>query len=289
VEIVLESDRLDGEVLEVGGPDALPFRELLQLIQRTLHGKSGRIVKVPLAPIRAVLAAIEPLARPLMPITAGQLAAFANDSVPADNWLLARMRAEMPSTSETIAALLEPAAGDKLDGPSARPPLSHPPRPLSTDARSLLEKECRSFGAYLVGMGPNAYVTEQYVAALSAHGLACDDGISSLDRATLGLARMGPVFARWADACCAVFARRGMLRRKLIVLTAILEHVVPTSEAFDRVEPRSPARTVAALAGHGIAFAMSLVLGATLLLPAYALCRLSGRTASAGLPAGPAK
>jgi uncharacterized protein YbjT (DUF2867 family) len=125
LEVLLESGRLEGETLDVGGPDAMYFREFLEMIQDALHGKPGRIVNMPLGLIRAPLALIEPIARPLMPVTAGQLAVFANDSVPAENWLLARIRADMPSTRDMISALLAPGKG-----PTARTRAA-PPRIVS--------------------------------------------------------------------------------------------------------------------------------------------------------------
>ena len=209
--------------------------------------------------------------------------------MPSDNWLLARMRADMPSTGETIAALLEPSGG-RSDGTinSPRPPRP-PSRPLSIDVEAGSEEECRSFATYLSGVRPSAYVVEQYVAAASAHELACDGDLSCFDRATLKLARSGPLFTRWADAYCAIVGRSGVLRRKLIVLAAILEHVAPTSDALDRVVARSVARTVVSLAGYGSAFAVSLLVGAVILLPASVLCWSASRSTHPGIPAGSAK
>ena len=91
IELLLESGNFRGEVLELGGPRPLPFREFLGLIQEALRGEPGRIIRVPIAPIRALLAAMEPALRQQMPVTAGQLAVFANDSVPSGNWLLAQL------------------------------------------------------------------------------------------------------------------------------------------------------------------------------------------------------
>jgi nucleoside-diphosphate-sugar epimerase len=287
LEVLLESGRLEGEILDVGGPDAMYFREFLEMIQGALHGKPGRIVNMPLGLVRAPLSLIEPMARPLMPVTAGQLAVFANDSVPAENWLLARIRADMPSTRDTISALLAPGQG--ADGPRTR---AAPPRmrqPPATDARQLIEKECKTFATYMTGKSPSQYVTEQYAAAVLAHGLASDEDLSCFDRVALRLARSGSAFTRSSDAFCSIFARRGVLRRKLIVLAAILESVAPTNEALDRVPSRSVTGTVASLIGCGAAFAVSFILGATILLPAAALCRVVGRKTALGISVGSAK
>jgi hypothetical protein len=214
-----------------------------------------------------LLAAVEPALRPLMPVTAGQLALFANDSVPSENWLHDLLKPGMPTTEEMIKGLAE-----KVDTDRSAPPMKQSSRPMSDAADRVLRAECRSLTAYLTGSPPSRYVEDQYARAAGVHRLACDDEFSCFDRATLKLARSGRMFARWADAYCALFHRAGALRRKLVVLAAILEHVAPSSDNFDRAEPRSPASTVVSLGAYGLTSAVSLLLGALILAPASMLC-----------------
>jgi nucleoside-diphosphate-sugar epimerase len=278
IEHLLARERFDGEILELGGPDQMPFREFLQLIQSALRGSPGKIVSVPLAPIRFGLAAIEPLLRPFMPVTAGQLAVFANNSVASDNWLHSELRADMPSTKETIAALVD--GGDKGDDRNSRVARQMGEvSPLPERSQLILDEECRTFTTYLAGTLPSRYIQECYATAARTHGLAKDEGISCVDRAALKVARRGRFFARSADAYCALFCRNGALRRKLVLLAAILEHAAPTSEAFDRVAPSNIIRVLISLAAYGLAFCVSLLLGAAVLLPASILCWIATRAA----------
>jgi nucleoside-diphosphate-sugar epimerase len=272
IELLLESERFDGEVLELGGPQPLTLREFLGLIQKALRGAPSRILRVPLGPIRALLAAMEPTARPLMPVTAGQFALFANDSVVSDNWLHDQVRRDMQSTEETIASLVVSGNGD-----AGRRKRIFPGQQFNLMREStvrILEEECRSFAAYLIGLLPSPYVEEQYTRAAQAHKLGFDEDLSCFDRVTLRLARRGSIFARCADSYCALFHRAGALRRKLIVLAAILESVSPTNESFDRLESRRVAFTALSLVGYGLTFAVSLLLGAVVLFPADLLCRI---------------
>jgi hypothetical protein len=128
--------------------------------------------------------------------------------------------------------------------------------------------------------GPSSdYIEERYTLATHAYGLANDEDFSCFDRAALKFARRGRIFARWADAYCAFFSRSGALRRKLVLLTAILEHVAPTNEAFDRPNPSGVARAVFSLAAYGLTSALSLLLGAVVLLPVGVLCWIATRAA----------
>ena len=73
------SERLGGVVYGAGGPDVVPLAELLERIRIRLRGARGRWVALPLTLTREILALLEPLLFPVLPLTAGQLASFANE------------------------------------------------------------------------------------------------------------------------------------------------------------------------------------------------------------------
>ena len=276
---LVESESFKGEVLELGGPRPLAFRAFLALTQQAVRDKPGKLLRIPLGPVRLMLAAMEPIARPLMPVTAGQLAVFANDSIAAPNWLQTELQATMPSTEELITTLVDQGrSGDDGLG-IGREKVRRETRPLTDQAQRTLQDECRALTTYLVGTAPNAYIEAQYARATHVHGLAFDEDFSCFDRTTVRLARSNRITARAADAYCGLLHRRGILRRKLIVLTAILEHVAPTYAAFDRVETRSLAAMLLTLAGHGMVSGLSLLLGAAVLLPTKLYCALTARSA----------
>jgi hypothetical protein len=76
----VEEDRLDGQVVEVGGPDVVTIEELLRRIRRSLLGHDSRVVHLPARLSIGLLAWVDPWLRPILPVTAGQLSAFVNDS-----------------------------------------------------------------------------------------------------------------------------------------------------------------------------------------------------------------
>lgn len=281
IALVIERNAFNGEVLELGGPDPLPFAKFLELTQQAVRGKAGKLLRIPLGPVRLGLAAMEPFARPFMPVTAGQLALFANDSVVAPNWLHSELKPTMPSTEALIAALMDEgdSGGDVALGGKA-PAQPREIRPLTDHARRVLKDECRALTAYLIGAQPSAYVEAQYARAALVHGLAFDEDMSSFDGTTVRLARSNKLTARAADAYCGLLHRRGALRRKLILLSALLEHAAPTSNAFDKVVSRGGLLTFLSLAGYGVASGLSLLLGAAILLPAKLVCGLRARSAS---------
>lgn len=76
---VVESGKLPNDTLELGGPDVVTMEELLHMMRRAAGLPPARTLHLPLTPTRRVLAALEPWFLPIMPMTAGQLASFAND------------------------------------------------------------------------------------------------------------------------------------------------------------------------------------------------------------------
>ncbi len=69
----------DGGCLTVAGPEVWTMRELLRRLGREKLGKARPAVSFPLRPTRGLLRLVEPLLRSILPLTAGQLASFAND------------------------------------------------------------------------------------------------------------------------------------------------------------------------------------------------------------------
>ena len=72
-----------GDVLEVGGADRLTMTALLAAIREALQLPPRRVIPIPLGALRFALGTVESILRPVLPVTAGQLAAFVNDSTAA--------------------------------------------------------------------------------------------------------------------------------------------------------------------------------------------------------------
>ena len=98
-----------GAVLEVGGADRLDMRELMGRI-RVGHGLPPRsVIGIPLGIPRLVLGTVEPVLRRVLPVTAGQLAAFVNDSDAAPS---ERVAALMPAPRGILDMLSRDAGRD---------------------------------------------------------------------------------------------------------------------------------------------------------------------------------
>jgi hypothetical protein len=141
-------------------------------------------------------------------------------------------------------------------------------------ASPLLARECRLFTRYLVDGAADAALVGKYAAA---HGVRPELSPGSrFERIDLGLARQGVWPARMADAHARIFAPRTALRRKLILLLAILETTPPHARRIDDPGGVPPALVPLRLVGHGLLAMAVLAVGSIILLPAQLACRLAG-------------
>jgi hypothetical protein len=128
-----------------------------------------------------------------------------------------------------------------------------------------LQRECRVFTRHLIGTAPGEYVAERY---LDAHRVRTDfTPRSRFDRFLCSFAAVTPLAARLADAWCAMFAPGSVLRRKLVLLLAMLESCAPH---YRRLEDVSGNRALAfaGLFGRGLVAALVLLVSVLVFLPA---------------------
>jgi len=85
---------------------------------------------------------------------------------------------------------------------------------------AVLERECRTFTRYLTGRGPTPYVVQKY---REAHAASTAFDADRFDSRLTAVARWHPVTTLLADAYARFFVPYGTLRKKLILLLAILE------------------------------------------------------------------
>jgi hypothetical protein len=130
-----------------------------------------------------------------------------------------------------------------------------------------LAQECDVLCRYLVRQPAAPDVVASYLRAHTIGSVASDGTTPAVDQALLSLARMGPRRARLADSYAAVFARSGVVRRKVILLVAILESRGATAAALDTAVPGSRLMWIAELAGHALLAAARLGVAVLLVLP----------------------
>ncbi len=138
--------------------------------------------------------------------------------------------------------------------------------------RATLERECDVFARYLAASAGDSYVKAQYVAAHEA-GVVELAGTTAFQRRVVSLASSAPWSLRALDVHSRVFANGGLLRRKLVLLLAILETRAPHDVELDTPTAGSAASMFVRMAWIGVVFALLLVASTVVLAPVALLSR----------------
>jgi hypothetical protein len=139
------------------------------------------------------------------------------------------------------------------------------------------EAECAVFCRYLTGRQPPEPVLAQYVRAHARRDTTLEPADPIHDALLLRIARRGAVAASFADSYASLFAKRSVLRRKLILLLAILESTGSTHAWVDSVTTPSRSLFLLRSAAAVGAFAIRALAVAVVVLPLAFSRRLLGR------------
>ncbi len=248
----VETDAFTSEAIAIGGPERVSMAGLMRRIRAARRGTDGPLLRVALPLLQIPLRAAETIGLGrLLPITAGQLSSFRYDGIGAANAL---QRARPPALG------LDDMLGARASRSGQEPDL---------------DAECNVFTRYLIGRDAVPYIRAKYAAAHAA--LPALEPRNRFDAFLVRFARRGPVFAKLADAQDAVFSPASLLRKKMVLLLAILETCPPSHRLIDEPLGGRPLAALLALAGTALSALLGLVAGSLILLPIRAVLALAPR------------
>ena len=136
--------------------------------------------------------------------------------------------------------------------------------------------ECQTFCEYLVQQKPDAYITQKYQQAHHSGNIPLPKTEQLIERWLLIVARIHPFMTRLADLYSRFAFSSAILRKKLILLVAILESG-KHNQGFSGM-PASPPRMffLAQCAVKGVVFACMTCMAFIFLFPIHLGCTLYG-------------
>jgi NADH dehydrogenase len=96
---------LPNRAMDLGGPDVMTLDSLLQTVRRGLGKPDPHLIHLPVRTVISFLAFAEKWIYPVLPVTAGQLSLFVNDSVARPDPLIAERLGAMKSVRESVQRL----------------------------------------------------------------------------------------------------------------------------------------------------------------------------------------
>lgn len=132
-----------------------------------------------------------------------------------------------------------------------------------------LERECRTYGRYLIGREPAEYVAEKY----REYHARCGPKVApadSFDRFLSDISARSPFWTRLADVYASRFVRQAAVRKKLVLMLALLECSPESFAYLDAVDGGGSGAALLRLAGRAAVYAGALPLAIVLLTPVHA-------------------
>jgi len=254
---IIDEERFDNAAIPVGGREVVTIEGLVRQIRQKITGQPVRsVVRLPLLPLSFVLRVLEPLALGLLPFTAGQLTSFSCDGVAGANSLMDTMRPHLEPLENMISDLVQGGQNDAT--------------------RTDLTAEAKRFGKQISGVEPAQLALQKYVEAHLQGLIALDRGMALFERIIIGCARIRPLFYL-VEAYSSVFHRTGILRKKIVLLMAILECMPETKTAYDESESGNYLRFFFGLLARSLAFGFALLISIPIFFPLQVLCNASGQ------------
>lgn len=137
--------------------------------------------------------------------------------------------------------------------------------------------ECRVFTRYLADQLPDDYILDKYAQAFEAGQPLHNMAESAFDRLLVRLAATHPVMTQASDIYSRFFYSDSPLRKRLVLLLALLESRAPTAAGFDTPTHTGLPGLVLGMTLHGVGSGVLLVLATLTLLPARLLMHSDAR------------
>jgi NADH dehydrogenase len=242
---ILDDNLFSGDTFELGGADIITFEDFLSIIHLEYSKSKPRFLHIPFIPLKTILSFFERYFYSVLPVTVGQLSVFNNNGVIQANDLHDRHVAEMKSIQEMVSIVV---------------------RDESKQAQYYqLERECKAFTKFLINDEPTNYIRNNYQKAHQISNIFDGNTNDPFDDFLIMFSARNGLYTKLADSYASFFYKNSLLRKKLVLLLAILESSAPSYRQFEGPDSSSVLTILYKLFLKGVIFAMSFI-GATILI-----------------------
>lgn len=250
---IIENDVFDNEILDIGGPEQISIERFISIIHKLLLNGWPRVIHIPIRPIINILKFMEKYFFSFLPFTAGQLASFSNDGTIDRNQLFDYYSSNMKNVDEMLKLVLSPDIE-------------------TSKSKEILERECKRFTKYLINCNPTAYIQEKY---LEGHKVSnIENDIDCFDTFLINAANRNSFIIQLADIYTSVFYRKAVLRKKFVLLLAIIESHSSICSNIDSISENSKISLFTKTIQKALVFSLLLLLSSVAFFPIRAMFHL---------------
>jgi hypothetical protein len=247
---IIENNIFDNETMDIGGPEQVSIESFIKTLLKLSYNKYPIVIHIPIHPIVKFLEFIENHFLSFLPFTSGQLASFSNDGGIDRNQLFDYYRSNMKNVDEMLKLVL---SSDMETNKS----------------KESLKQECIRFTEYLINCKPNAYIEKKYLEGHKYNRIGNNMGL--FDTFLIKMANRNSIMIRLADIYTTVFYRKAVLRKKLVLLLAVLEACSSTHSKFDSINEDSRLTLFSEIIQKNFVFLLLLLLSSLVFFPIRAM------------------
>ena len=195
-----------------------------------------------------------------MPITAGQLSAFNNDGVIQANLLHDQHVGEMKSIQDMVSIVVRDE--------------------LKLARYNQLDRESKVYTKFLINDEPTSYIQNKYQKAHHRSNIFEGNVSDPFDDFLIKFSSKNGFFTKLADSYASFFKKNSLIRKKLILLLALLESTAPSYRQFESPDSSSMLTIVFWIFLKGAVFAISLIAAIILFMPIKVLFSIRAKFAT---------
>ena len=205
---ILDENLFGGKTFEIGGADIVTFEDFLSTIHLEYSKSKPRFLHIPFSPLKKILSFFERYFYSVLPVTVGQLSAFNNDGVIQANDLHERHVAEMKSVKDMVSIVVRDE--------------------IKQAHYHQLEHESVTFTKFLINDEPTNYIQNNYCKAHHSSNIFVGNIDDQFDDFLIKFSARNGFFTKLADSYASFFYKNSLLRKKIVLLLAILESSAPS-------------------------------------------------------------
>ena len=141
-----------------------------------------------------------------------------------------------------------------------------------------LDKECKIFCCYLINQNPNKYVVNKYREGHEVSTMCRNLDSDRFDQLLINIAIINPVLMKMADVYTSMFYKTSVLRKKWVLLLAILESCSPTHVHFESVSLSSKTALYMEIFQKGLFYMLTLLLSTIILMPLHVILSVASKS-----------
>ncbi len=252
---LINEDNLKNETIELGGPEKITIKNFIKRIGKIYHKNNPTMLNIPIKPLISFLAILEKPFYAILPFTVGQLSSFQYDGTIDENRIIQKFLPEMITIDEMITKISTVAERqNKL---------------------RILDEECHVFSQYLINQPPNKYILKKYREGHETTNMTRNIKLDPFNKLLTKMVKINPLFLKLADTYSTIFHKNSIIKKKLVLMLAILESCSISFDHFDKADTYSKKVQYLKFFQKGLFFFFTLLFSMIILIPIQLLCTIA--------------